>query len=87
MVDNVHEEQSYGKCHRDNYNLSKSRFGGNPPSPRLRRMKGEKFQDDDVDFEDILINISYLIRFLATGMRGKPHLKQEQTLAARQEGT
>jgi hypothetical protein len=42
-------------------------------------MKGEKFQDDDVDCEDILVNISYLIRSRVIGMRGKPHLEQEQT--------
>jgi hypothetical protein len=49
---------------------------------RPRRMKGEKYQDEDVDYEDILINIGYLVRPLVTRVRGKPHLKQEQTLVA-----
>jgi len=51
-------------------------------------VKGEKFQDVNISFEDILINICHLIRSRVIGMRGKPHLKQEQTHSDnRNEGT
>jgi len=43
-------------------------------------VKGEKFREVNISRGDILINICYLVRSRAIGMRGKPHLKQEQTL-------
>jgi hypothetical protein len=42
-------------------------------------MKGEKFREVNISHRDILINIGYSIRSRVIGMRGKPHLKQEQT--------
>ncbi len=47
--------------------------------------KGEKNRGVDVNSRDIQINIRYLIRPLATRVRGKPRLKQGQILALKSE--
>jgi hypothetical protein len=47
--------------------------------------KGEKNRDVYVDFKDILISIRYLVRPLATMVRGKPRPKQGQILAVKGE--